>query len=167
MFVPFDPLVMSQYIAPTMVHALARRSRLSMGVAIVVGVNAAASSPMPAQTERHSLSGRELSIFNVAGRVTIERGTGSEVTVELTRGGKDASRLKVASGEIRGRNTLRVLYPDDNDVVYNADREKKLNSSSDLRIDAEGTWDQSGRRGDRSSHRIRRRGYPRALHRRG
>jgi DUF4097 and DUF4098 domain-containing protein YvlB len=89
-----------------------------------------------AQTERKSLSGQTVAIYNLAGKISIEQGTGSDVTVEVTRGGKDASKLSIAVGELRGANTLRVVYPDD-DIVY-----PKLgyHSNTTERINSDGTW---------------------------
>lgn len=63
--------------------------------------------------ERHTLAGERVEIWNLAGRATLEAGTGREVVVELRRGGDDGARLTVeASG---GR--LVVRYPD-RDIVY-------------------------------------------------
>src|SRR2546422_8922753 len=47
----------------------------------------------------------------------LERGTGGDVVVELTRGGPDAGKLEIATGPLRGREALRVIYPDD-EIVY-------------------------------------------------
>ena len=97
-----------------------------------------------AQTERVELSGSNIAIYNVAGEVVIESGSGSSVTVEITRGGDDGGRLGVERGAINGRQTLRVLYPDD-EIVYSGSRS---NFNTQLRIRSDGTFGH-GDRGDR------------------
>jgi hypothetical protein len=100
----------------------------------------AAASPMHAQSERRTVSGAQVAIYNVAGRMTIERGTGSDVEVDVVRGGRDSNRLRIESGTIRGRATLRVLYPDD-DIVYPSDsRASRWGGSTELRVREDGTW---------------------------
>jgi len=67
--------------------------------------------------QRLTLGGGSVAIYNLAGELTVEPGSGSEVVVEVTRGGADASQLRVETGERSGIQTLRVLYPSDR-VVY-------------------------------------------------
>jgi hypothetical protein len=111
-----------------------------------------------AQSDRKTITGSDIAVFNIAGKVEVVAGTGSDVVVEVTRRGRDAGKLRVEIGEIRGHNTLRVVYPDD-DVVYD-DMERWGNS--EFRIDADGTWgdtrgdrDDRDDRGRRGGHRIR------------
>lgn len=61
--------------------------------------------------ERYSVPGNDVAIYNLVGEYQVVAGSGSDVTVEITRGGDDAARLTVATGVIRDRNTLRVIYP--------------------------------------------------------
>jgi lia operon protein LiaG len=68
---------------------------------------------LAAQTERISLDGREVAIYNLVGKLRVEGGTGDRVIVEVTRGGRDGARLKLETGDVRGRMALRVQYPDD------------------------------------------------------
>ncbi|MBY0490682.1 MAG: DUF4097 domain-containing protein [Gemmatimonadaceae bacterium] len=70
-----------------------------------------------AQTERRTVSGREVAFYNIAGTVQIAHGSGREVEFEITRRGRDASKLRIETGTVRGKPTLRVIYPDD-DIVY-------------------------------------------------
>lgn len=123
------------------------------GAAIVATALAVHSAS--AQTERRALSGSSIAIYDLAGRVSVEQGSGSEIIVEITRGGHDAKKLTIDVGELRGRNTLRVRYPDD-DIVY---PELGRWSNSDFRIDSDGTWgdDDRGDRRDRSwnGHHVR------------
>jgi DUF4097 and DUF4098 domain-containing protein YvlB len=52
-------------------------------------------------------------VHNLAGEVTVAAGTGNAVVVEVTRGGADAARLRVA----QDGNAVRVAFPGDR-VVY-------------------------------------------------
>ena len=98
-----------------------------------------------AQTEHRTLSGSSIAVYDLAGHVQVEQGTGSDVTVEVTFAGHDAKKLSIEVGELRGRNTLRIRYPDD-DIIY-----PDLGdwSSSEFRINSDGTWggDDNGDRG--------------------
>lgn len=87
------------------------------------------------QAERFTIAGDEIAIYNLAGSVTIEPGTGA-ATVFVTRGGTGAAKLSVAQGELDGRNTLRVVYPTDR-IVYPA---MGKGSSTDLKVRDDGTF---------------------------
>jgi lia operon protein LiaG len=87
------------------------------------------------QAERYTLEGDDIAIYNLAGAVTVEPGTGS-VAVELTRGGPDAGRLKVERGELEGRETLRVVYPTQ-DLAY---ARLESGSSTTLKVREDGTF---------------------------
>ncbi|HEX7089662.1 MAG TPA: DUF4097 family beta strand repeat-containing protein [Longimicrobiales bacterium] len=95
-------------------HAHLSSARLSfvMILAAALAVPAAAQ-----QTERYALAGANVAVYNLAGEVRIEAGDGSEVVVELTRGGADAGQLEVDVGDIGGWQSLRVIYPSDR-IVY-------------------------------------------------
>jgi hypothetical protein len=93
-----------------------------------------------AQTpERRTIPGDDVAVYNIAGILRVEGGTGSEVTVEVTRGGGDASRLQVQSGRIRGRETLRVIYPDRR-IVYRQPDSDRWRGRTTLRVDDDGTF---------------------------
>lgn len=106
-----------------------------------------------AQTERRSIAGDRISIYNLAGQLRVQPGSGSDVVVEITRGGRDASQLKLATGVIRGAQTLRVIYPSDRIVYSNMNRR----SQATVRVNDDGTFDEGDynrdsydrRRGDR------------------
>jgi hypothetical protein len=97
----------------------------------------AALSPARGQTDRRTLSGDRISIYNLAGRLRVQAGTGSEVGVEVTRGGRDAGQLKIMTGEIRGSQSLRVVYPSDRIVYSGGDRRTR----TQLRVNSDGTFD--------------------------
>ena len=100
--------------------------------------------PAAAQTTRHVLKGDSVAIYNLVGELRVEPGTGSDVAVEMRRGGADAARLEVQSGPLRGRETLRVIYPDDVIVLPEWGR----GWSTSLRVRDDGTFgDGDGGRG--------------------
>jgi len=80
--------------------------------------------------ERFTLRGERVSVWNLAGRVTVEPTSGSEVVVEVTRGGKDGRRLSVESADDR----LVVRYPD-RDVVYRETRRSDFSARLNLADD--------------------------------
>jgi lia operon protein LiaG len=132
--------------------SMTQLSVLRSGIAIAATALAAHSAA--AQTERRTVSGSSVAIYDLVGRVTVEQGSGSDVVVEVTRGGRDAKKLSIVVGDVRGRNSLRVRYPDD-DIVY---PELGRGSGSEFRINSDGTWGGSDDRDDRgwgSGHRIR------------
>lgn len=93
-----------------------------------------------AQSDRTTLRGSNVALYNIAGRMTVESGSGSEVVVEVTRRGRDANRLRIESSEIDGRPTLRVIYPDD-DIVYSDGPDTW--DRREMRVNADGTWGNS------------------------
>jgi hypothetical protein len=113
------------------------------------------SSPalLSAQTERQSLGGNQVAVYNLAGRITVERGTGRDVEVEITRGGRDGSRLRLERGRIGDRSTLQVIYPDDEIVYTGSARGGRWAGRTELRIRDDGTW--GGDAGWRSSRKVR------------
>lgn len=109
------------------------------------------SAVAEAQTDRRSLSGDRVAVYNLAGKLRVEPGTGGDVVVEVTLAGRDAAKLRVESGEIRGRQTLRVIYPSDR-VVY---PEMERRSRTELSVREDGTFNDSGDHwGDRDRVRI-------------
>lgn len=63
--------------------------------------------------ERYNLTGDDVALYNLAGEVHIHATSGDRVVVDVDRGGRDATRLDVATGPIGSRQTLRVRYPGD------------------------------------------------------
>lgn len=70
-------------------------------------------SPAIAQTSRHVLKGDSVAVYNLVGELRVERGSGSDVVVEVQRGGPDAAQLEIQAGPLNGRETLRIIYPAD------------------------------------------------------
>jgi lia operon protein LiaG len=105
-------------------------------------------APLTAQqVERYTISGGDVAIYNLAGEVKVEPGSGA-VIAEVVRGGADAAKLKVLKGEIDGWETLRVTYPADR-IQYG---QLSDGSSTQLRVRENGTF------GDEDDHEGKQRG---------
>jgi lia operon protein LiaG len=125
--------------------------RLS-ALACIVFVPSLLSAQAP---ERVTLEGNDVAIYNLVGRLHVEGGGGSTVMVEVTKVGRNASRLKLEKGQIRGRMALRIRYPDDR-IVYS---DASWNGRTNFNIADDGTWgdDQHGG-GDRRRIEVSSRG---------
>ena len=120
---------------------------------VVVAALLATAAALPAQErERRAIRADDVAIYNLAGELRAEAGSGSEVVVEVVRGGRDGDRLRVETGRIGGRETLRVIYPDD-DIVYSG---SGSGGSTDMTVRDDGTFGDGSRGGRRV--RIRSRG---------
>ena len=92
--------------------------------------------PLAAQgVSRHTLRGPDVALYDLAGMVQLEAGSGDAVTVDVTRGGADAARLQVAEGDLGGRATLRVIFPGDR-VSY----PRMPDGSTEIRVRDDGTF---------------------------
>lgn len=89
-----------------------------------------------AQASTQTLAGNSVAVYNLVGEATIQGGTGSAVTVQVTPVGSDAAKLKLKNEEIRGRPTLMVVYPDDR-IVYRA---MGRGSNTRFTVRDDGTW---------------------------
>ena len=118
---------------------IARAPLLGLAVAVF-------AIPAAAQTSRQVLKGDSVAVYNLVGELRVEAGSGSDVTVEIQRGGADAAKLEVQSGPLRGRETLRIIYPDDNIVM--PDWGRGWNTS--LRVRDDGTFGEEHGRHDRA-----------------
>src|SRR5476651_2451945 len=83
----------------------------------VVTLSLAPSLATAQGVERFPLEGRDVAVYNLVGTMKVEGGAGDRVVVEVTRIGADAAQLKIETGELRGRNSLRIHYPADR-IVY-------------------------------------------------
>jgi DUF4097 and DUF4098 domain-containing protein YvlB len=124
------------------------RLQSSFALAALIAVPAIALAQTP---ERRTLAGDDVAVYNIAGVMQVVGGSGSEVTVEITRGGGDASKLQIQSGRVRGRESLRVIYPDRR-VIYREGDWARGRSRTTLRVDDDGTFsdgrDRDGRNVD-------------------
>lgn len=86
--------------------------------------------------ERFTLPGQRVAIYNLAGEVRVEAGSGNNVVVEVTRGGPDSGELEFdqrAEGDWR---SLVVKYPS-NRIVY---RKMGRMSRSEFAVLGDGTF---------------------------
>lgn len=119
---------------------IGRITQLAATLALALGV----SSLQAQQAERFTLQGDAPAIFNLAGNVEIVPTEASGVEIEINRGGADASRLQIRTGEIDGRETLRVVYPDD-EIGY----PRMRGGQTSLRVRDDGTFGDGFEGGDR------------------
>ena len=103
-----------------------------------------------AQTERFALDGPDVAIYNLVGALRVEGGGGDRVSVEVTRGGRDAGRLTIETGSVRGRPALRVRYPEDR-IVY---PRLGYDSRSTFRVGDDGTFGDERRDDWRGGRRV-------------
>lgn len=95
------------------------------------------AAPLAAQNvSRHTLRGAEVALYDVAGAVQLEAGSGDAVTVDVTRGGSDRARLQVAQDDRGGRAALRVIFPGDR-ITYPAMQD----GSTEMHVRDDGTFD--------------------------
>ncbi len=135
-------------------------SRLALPVIALGALLAGPRLAAPQEPERHTISGDDIAIYNLAGVMRVEGGSGPGVAVELTRGGRDAGKLRVETGPVRGRETLRVIYPDDAIVYHELD----FDGNTTLDVADDGTFnDREGHRRIGAGHRVRISGSGRGL----
>ena len=111
------------------------------------------ATPVSAQTESRTIKGSTVAIYNLVGKMRAVAGTGDAVVVEITRTGADAAKLKIETGPLRNRETLRIMYPSDR-IVYPDMRGSRTNMN--VRADgtfSDGSWD------DRDRDRVEIRSY--------
>jgi lia operon protein LiaG len=107
---------------------------------LILSMVATVPTTLIAQTpERRTIPGDDIAVYNIAGVMRVEGGSGSDVAVEVTRGGADASKLTIQTGRVRGRETLRVIYPDRR-IVYRQGEWSRWRSRITLRVDDDGTF---------------------------
>jgi lia operon protein LiaG len=118
---------------------------LAVGWAVLLNASGAGAQ------ESHRVAGDRVAIYNLAGRVEVVAGSGPDVVVRLTRGGADAEQLRIETGPIAGRSTLRVIYPD-TEILYlgrTGRNGRRGNFNSELRVRPDGTFGGGGRGGER------------------
>jgi DUF4097 and DUF4098 domain-containing protein YvlB len=86
--------------------------------------------------EEQRIRGDDVAVYNLAGTVEIVPGSGQEVVVQVTRGGRDAQRLEVDRMRVDGREALVIRYPSDQ-VVY---PEMGRGSRTEIRVGQDGSF---------------------------
>ena len=108
-----------------------------LATVLAAATTLAAAAPLSAQqAERFTLPGANLAVYNLVGAIRVVGAEGGPAVAEVTRGGRDAGRLRVETGEIRGRQTLRVIYPGSEIVARDFGRY----STSRTRVNDDGTF---------------------------
>jgi len=105
--------------------------------AIALGALAAIPVAARGQTEHRTLPGDRVAVYNLAGRVRVQPATGAQVTVDITRGGRDAGKLRIDTGDVRGWTALRVVYPSDR-IVY---PDWQSRGRTQIHVNSDGTFD--------------------------
>lgn len=126
-------------VPPSRVRSLITTALVALGLlffAFAADSIVAASATAAPENHRVTLSGADVAVYNLAGRARLTTGSGDAVQVTVTRLGRDADRLELAQGPIRGRTTLRVVYPGDH-VVY---PEMGHGSNTSIRVRDDGTF---------------------------
>jgi hypothetical protein len=116
-------------------HLAASAALVLLPVVSAQPVLAAIAAPA-ANARTYSLSGDDVAIWNPAGEVRVEAGSGSRVEVQVTLAGRDAGEVTVSTERVHGRPALRVLYPG-NRIVYPA---LGRWSNTSTNIGRDGTW---------------------------
>lgn len=111
-----------------------------------------------AQEQTVPMRGSSVAIYNLAGRVSLSAGSGSDVSVKVRRLGADGGRLEIQTGQVDVRSndwgeteSLRVIYPSDR-IHYD-----QFQGNTEIRVRDDGTfwgggWRDRGRKvriGDR------------------
>jgi hypothetical protein len=103
----------------------------------------AVALPLQAQSVDHRSLPSPAAIYNIAGTIHVVRGTGSDITIDVARGGRDGDKLSIATGLVGDRQTLRVLFPADRIVYPRPGQDNHWRN--DLEVDDDGTWDNNHR----------------------
>jgi lia operon protein LiaG len=128
--------------------SLLRSLRAGRPVVLLALSAAVPAASARAQAEHHVLGG-DAAVYNLAGSVRVVAGTGSDVAVDVERHGRDAGKLRVETGDVRGHRAVRVVYPDD-DIIYPAIGHSRVR----VRANADGTFGDDHSGGFFSSHEI-------------
>lgn len=89
-----------------------------------------------AAQEQYAIAGEHIAVYNLAGEIEVEGTSGGQVTVQVMRGGRDGAELGIEIGDVDGRQTLRVVYPDTR-VTYAA---RGWSGNTTVRVRRDGTW---------------------------
>jgi len=84
-----------------------------LGWALLAAALLVAGSSASAATIRKVLDSDRVALHNLVGDLTVVPGHGPSIVAEITLQGRDAGRLRVDSGPLRGLEMLRVIYPSD------------------------------------------------------
>lgn len=128
----FCPLFRGSCLTVPSTHRPSRRvNTIAVTSLLALGLGADA----PATTvERYSLPGRQVAIYDLAGNVTVEPSSGNDVVVEVTRTGRDGSRLRVEQDVMADWHTLRVVFPSNRVVFRGPGARRRIDVGEDGRF---------------------------------
>lgn len=126
------------------------RGPLAAAALVAIALPLTVGDPLAQSREHFTVSGSEVAIFNLAGRVQVVPGGAGAVTVDVTRGGRDADRLRIEQGPKGGVQALRVIYPGSR-IVY---PEIGPFSSSNLDVGEDGMFGGDWKQFLRIQHRV-------------
>jgi lia operon protein LiaG len=122
------------------IHSISRGPAAAATVALGLLASVGAHVHPAGAQETHTLSGNHVAVYNLAGQVEVVGSEGAQVVVDVRRGGRDGGDLRVEVGSIGGRETLRVIYPEDR-ILY---RDGRWSGNTTLRVQRDGTWGGGG-----------------------
>ncbi|MEO8294376.1 MAG: DUF4097 family beta strand repeat-containing protein [Gemmatimonadota bacterium] len=99
-------------------------------------------------TERFTVGGERIAVYDLAGEISVVPGTGADVVVEVTRVGQDAGKLRVETSPVRNVEALRIIFPEDR-IIY---RQANWAGRAEFTVREDGTF--GGNDSDRGSRRI-------------
>ncbi|MFN8582224.1 MAG: DUF4097 family beta strand repeat-containing protein [Gemmatimonadaceae bacterium] len=115
---------------------------------LVVAVAALIPS-MPLCAQRFTLKGSDAAVYNLVGSIRVQGAASGDIEVSVTRKGDDASKLKVESGVVHGRESVRVIYPSDRIVFRgNGSRRSWSGGRTQVHVNDDGTFGDDRGRGD-------------------
>lgn len=123
-----------------MTHGMMVPGLGALGLAMACAATATAQ-----EMERFVLGDGPAAVYNLAGEIEVVAGTGSDVIVEVTRGGRDGGALRVEVGDVGRVRALRVIYPEDRIAYPRMSR----GSRTTMRVRGDGTFFGNSRGGDR------------------
>jgi len=112
-------------------------------LALAAATTLLGSSLRGQEPKRFTLSGERVAVYNLAGEIQVRGGGAGTVTVEVRTEGPDAASLTIETGQVRGREALRVIYPDDR-IVY---RGHGNGYRTTMHVRDDGTWGDGNRGG--------------------
>jgi hypothetical protein len=92
--------------------------------------------PLTAAAQQRLTLAGDAAIYDLAGQVRLQAGSGSSIMVDVRTAGEDAGKLKVVSGAAGAWQVLRIVFPDD-DIVYPA---MGRHSANNLDVRENGTF---------------------------
>lgn len=124
------------------------RQHITNAVAVLsVAVLASTTSANAQGSDRVTFNGRNIAVYNLVGRLHVTGG-GSSATATITRRGRDAGKLQVATGNIDGMDALRVMYPGDRVTIPDS---RNRRSRTEIRVRDNGTFGNNYNSNDRRS----------------